>query len=399
MFTGRRSIMARRLLSSACVCGALAAAGCGSSSNNSSSGSGSGSSGGSGGGSSPILIGIATPYSGSAGSYGQYTDEVFKLALQQYGAKVGNRPIQFAKADTQCTPSVAVQAVHQLLAKKPVEVMASGCSGDTLAMKPLLTAQKIPAASINLAPGITSGDPYMWDVAPTMQQINLPFAKYIHNQTHARSVGILHDTTAYGEACNNGMVAGLKAIGVKVGVDASYSPSDTDFSGQILSAKKAGVQALYIEGYSQQLGEVVKQARSLGVNLPIYAPQDADDSAAFQAGGKALDGVVFAEGYVQNSRPASQKFIKAWKTAFPKVEPGSDVENFYEAAVVLVSALHKVGPNNVTSSAIKQAIAALNLDVPSGRLQFAANGQRRNPPVYVGKVKNGGVAELTQLTQ
>ncbi|MGH2892105.1 MAG: ABC transporter substrate-binding protein [Solirubrobacteraceae bacterium] len=397
-----RKALGRRLVPLFCICGALlAVAGCGSSSNSPSgtATSNAGSNGSGGGSTSPVIIGIATPYSGSSGSYGQYNDEVFKLALQQYGAKVGNRPIQFVKGDTQCTPSVAVQAIHQVLAKQPAVVMASGCSGDTLAMKPLLTAHHIPAVSINLAPGIVTGDPYMWDVAPTMQQINAPFAKYIQSQTHATSVAILHDTTAYGEACDKGMVDGLKAIGVKVGVDASYSFDDTDFSGQILSAKKAGVQAVYIEGYSEQLGEVVKQARSLGLNVPIYAPQDADDSAAFKAGGDALNGVVFAEGYVQNSSPASQKFTSQWKAAFPKLEPGANIENFYEAAVVLVKALHQVGPDNINAGAIKKAIAGLKLEVPSGTLQFAATGERLNPPVYIGKVNNNAVSEIKQLAQ
>lgn len=407
-----RPVVVRRLVSYAAVCGALVAiAGCGSSSNTSASSaagggtsSSSAASSGGGGSSAPLTIGIVTPYSGSSGSYGQYNDEVFQLALRKYGAKVGNRPIQFVKGDTQCTPSVAVQAIHQVLAKNPVEVMSSGCSGDTLAMKPSLTAQKIPATSINLAPNIVTGDPYMWDVAPTMEQINSAFAKYIQSQTHATSVAILHDTTAYGEACDKGMVDGLKAAGMKVGVDASYSPSDTDFSGQILSAKKAGVQAIYIEGYSQQLGEVVKQARQLGITLPIFAPQDADDSAAFQAGGSALKGVVFAEGYTQNSSPASQDFTNEWLKAFPKLEPGANIENFYEAAAVLVKALHEVGPNNVNAAAIKKAIGSMDLQMPSGTLKFAANGQRLNPPVFVGKVVNpavvgkGAVGDVKQLT-
>lgn len=410
-----RPVIVRRLVSYAAVCGALIAiAGCGSSSGTSASSASPASGGtssssaatsGGGGSTAPLTIGIATPYSGSSGSYGQYNDEVFQLALQKYGAKIGSRPIQFVKGDTQCTPSVAVQAIHQVLAKNPVEVMSSGCSGDTLAMKPSLTAQRIPATSINLAPNIVTGDPYMWDVAPTMEQINGLFAKYIQSQTHATSVAILHDTTAYGEACDKGMVDGLKAAGVKVGVDSSYSPSDTDFSGQILSAKKAGVQAIYVEGYSEQLGEVVKQARQLGITLPIFAPQDADDSAAFQAGGSALKGVVFAEGYVQNSSPASQQFTQEWSKAFPKLEPGANVENFYEAAAVLVKALHEVGPGNVNADSIKQAISGMSLQMPSGTLKFAPNGQRLNPPVFVGKVVNpavvgkGSVVEVKQLAQ
>lgn len=403
----------RRLMACASVCGALVViAGCGSSgggSSNSAAASGGASSSaastGGGGSKTPITVGIATPYSGSSGSYGQYNDEVFKLALQKYGATVGGRPIQFVKGDTQCTPSVAVQAIHQVLAKNPVELMASGCSGDTLAMKPVLTAQRIPTVSINLAPNIVTGDPYMWDVAPTMNQINSLFAKYIQSQTHATSVAILHDTTAYGEACDAGMVAGLKAIGVKVAVDASYSFSDTDFSGQILSAKKSGAQAVYIEGYSQQLGQVVKQARQLGLDVPIFAPQDADDSAAFQAGGAALKGVIFAEGYVMNDSPASQQFTQEWLKAFPKLQPGANIENFYEAASVLVKALHVVGPNDINADAIKKAIGGMTLQVPSGTLKFAPNGQRLNPPVFVGKVVDptvvgkGSVVEVKQLNQ
>jgi branched-chain amino acid transport system substrate-binding protein len=393
--TGRAGLFAALCVS------LLLAAGCGSSSSSSSAGSSGSStaaaSSSSGGSSSPLKIASPEPYSGSSASLGQYTDQSFELAMQQYGgSKVGNRPMQLVKGDTQCTPSIAVQAIHQVLAQHPVAAISPACSGDTLAIKPLLTAQQVPTVSMDFVAGIVANDPYMWDVVPTMVQINTKFAQYIKATAGVTSVGILHDTTAYGESCAAGMVTGLKAAGLTLGANASYSPDATDFSGQILSMKKAGVQALYIEGYSEQLGAVISQVRQLGLTVPIFASLDVDDTAAFQSGGKAVNGVVFATTYLPLNTPASQAFTKEWTARFHSV-PGSDVDGIYESAAVLVKALQTAGPN-ATSAEINHAIATTNLVLPSGTITFDPSTRERvNPPIYIGKIENSTAIEIKQL--
>jgi branched-chain amino acid transport system substrate-binding protein len=399
----RPAVPGRWALFAALCISLIAAAGCGSSSSSSSGNAGSSSTSSAGSStasssssSSPIKIALPEPYSGPSASLGQYTDQAFQLAMQQYGSKVGNRPIQLVKGDTQCTPSVAVQAIHQVLAQHPVVAISPGCSGDTLAIKPLLTAAQVPTVSMDFVQGIVDNDPYMWDEVPTMVQINTKFANYIKATTGAKSVGILHDTTAYGESCEQGMIAGLKAAGVTVAADASYSPTATDFSGQILSVKKAGVQALYIEGYSEQLGAVISQARQLGLTVPIYASLDVDDSAAFKAAGKTVNGVVFATAYLPTNAPASQQFTKTWTTRYHTV-PGSDVSGFYECAVVLIKALEAAGPN-ATPAEINKAIAATNASLPSGTVTFDSSSRERvNPPIYLGKIENGAAIEIKTL--
>lgn len=334
----------------------------------------------------PIVVANPNPFSGSSATLGEYSTDAFKLALQEvFPSKAARSRIQIVDGDTQCTPSTAVQAIHQILGKNPVVAMSSNCSGDTLAMEPFLERLKIPMVSNNFSPTVVTNDRYDYNALPTLAQIDTALAKYIAAH-HVRKIGIIHDTTAYGESVDASVSSALRASGIKVATDSSYSFSDTNYSGQILAAKKANVQAVYVEGYAEQIAQVIKQLRSLGLKLPVYGSLDIDDPAAFKAGGKALNGVVFGTGYMPSHSAASRRFTKLWKAHFgfvPLAVPDFD----YESAMVLLTAV-KRAEHNPTPAAINTAIAHTNITLPSGKIRFTSSRERSKPTIYIGKIMN-----------
>lgn len=343
---------------------------------------------------SPIKVVVAVPYSGAAGAYGQITDQAFSLALKNSGPTVDGHPIQLIKVDTQCTPSVAAQAINQALGQHPAAVFAA-CAGDTLAMKSLLAARKIPLVTASLTPSVMADQPkYVWDAQPRLAQVTDGLAGYM--QAHKGSqVGIINDTTAYGAAVGDSMSQSIKSAGMTVATQATYDPSATDYSGQILRIRRANVNALFVEGYSESVARLISQARSLGITVPIYASPDVYDNTALKAGGASLNGVVFASPYVVNGSASSKNFQSSWQTNYQTI-PTFTEEVLYEGVAVLVQALHQAG-GRTDESAIGSALDALHMDLPSGNFTFNTDHLRASAPVFIGKVEDGAVVLISTV--
>lgn len=366
----------------------VVAAACGSAQPSASTPASSTTTGATGSGSgSPIIVGLIQPFSGAESYYGKYANDAWTLAMEKYGSSINGHPIKLVRGDSKCDPAVAVSAVRQVLSQNPTVIEASDCSGDTLAMLPITTAASVPLVSENLAPSITTqGSKFVWRVQASDAATNKLFSQYIASQGY-KGIGVIHDTTSYGVANAQTLVSGLSAAGVSPKTEASYNVSATDYSGQILQLKQANVDAAYMEGYDLQEGNLVKQARSLGLTVPIYGPTTASDSTFLQAAGSAAEGVVFATSFLPDWSSGARSFANVWQQKFG-YPPNMDSVGMYQAAVVTIKALEKAG-GAVSSSAVNSAFTGLVVTgLPEGTVSFTSTGDLANPLVLVGKWQN-----------
>lgn len=359
-------------------------AACGSSGGGS---AGSGGSGGSGSSNSPIVVGLIQPYSGAEAYYGKYANDAWKLAEQKYGSSIDGHPIKLVRGDSKCDPATAVSAVRQVLAQSPTVIEAPDCSGDTLAMLPITTAAKVPLVSENLAPDITTkGSHYIWRVQASDAATNKLFGQYVASQSYKR-IGVINDTTSYGTANSATLMDSLKSAGSTPAVHVTYDVSATDYSGQILKLKQANVDAAYIEGYDLQEGNLIKQARSLGLSVPVYGPTTASDNTFLKAAGTASEGVVFATSFLPDWSPQAQQFANTWQTKFGYA-PNMDSVGMYQAAVVTIQALKKAGAN-ATPDQVNSVLKGLQVTgLPEGSVSFISTGDLAKPLVLVGRWHN-----------
>lgn len=346
----------------------------------------------------PIVIGVIQPYSGAEAYYGKYQDNAWTFAMAKYGSSVDGHPIKLVKGDSKCDPSSAVSVARQILSQKPVAINSSDCSADTLAVLPISTAAQVPLVSENLAPDITTkGSAYVWRVQSSDAATNKEFGKYVAQQGHTK-IGVIHDTTSYGVANAQTMVDGLTSAGLKPVTEAKYDISATDYSGQILQLKQAGVDAAYIEGYDLQEGNLVKQAKSLGLNVPIYGPTTASDDTFLKAAGDAAEGVVFATSFLPDWSDDAKTFSQEWQKQFG-YQPNMDSVGMYQAAVVTIKALQKAG-GDATSEQLNAAFKDLEVtDLPEGAVSFTSSGDLAKPLVMVGKWASNKTVLVKILTQ
>ncbi len=344
----------------------------------------------------PIVIGLIEPYTGEESSYGQWTDDAWTLAMEERGSSIHGHPIKLIRADSKCEPSFAVSAARQVLAEHPVMLMAPVCSGDTLAIAPLIRSNKLPTLSDNIAPKVTQeGGGWIWRVQITDSAVTVPEAKYIIDKKY-KHIGVIHDTSAPGQANGQNMIDGLTASGNPPAASTTYSESDVDYSGPLLKLKSTELDALYMQGYEVQAARLLTQARQLGFTMPIYGNFSMFNDTFVKAAGPVANGLLGVTTYVPNWSDAASKFDAKWFQKF-HYRSNADIAALYEMAIAALTALDKAP--DATGQALNDVIAKTSIpDLPMGALSFDSSGNNANPLVLLVTWENQQIKILQVLT-
>jgi branched-chain amino acid transport system substrate-binding protein len=346
-------------------------------------------------GADPIVIGMVEPYTGEESNYGQWVDDAWKLATDNYGDNIKGQPFKVVRADSKCEPSVAVSAGRQVFAEHPVILMAPVCSGDTLAILPMIKSNQVPTLSDNIAPRVTQeSDGWVWRIQLTDSVVTPPEAQYILSKGYKR-IGVIYDTSAPGQANGQNMIEALKAGGNPPVEIATYALADTDYSGPLLKMKAANLDALYVEAYETQGARLITQARQLGFTLPIYANFSLFDETFIKAAGPAGNGIIGVTSYTPDWSDDAKKFDEQWFKKF-NYHTNADIAALYEMGVVAITAL-KSAPD-ARNKALNDIIAKTNLpNLPMGALSFDSTGNNANPLVLLVTWKDEKIQVLQVL--
>src|SRR5262249_29529680 len=123
-------------------------------------------------------------------------------------------------------------------------------------------------------------------------------AKFATSTLHLNSVAVLRDIkNDYSVGLGDVFVENFKKMGGQIVADESYSEGDTDFSAQLTSIKAKNPQGIYIPGYYTEVGLIGRQARKLGVTVPLMGGDGWDSPKLFEIGGEALNDCYYSNHY------------------------------------------------------------------------------------------------------
>ncbi|MGI5998372.1 MAG: ABC transporter substrate-binding protein, partial [Lutispora sp.] len=101
---------------------------------------------------------------------------------------------------------------------------------------------------------------------------------------------------------------------------------------------------LYLPGYYEEVGLIVKQARELGLNVPVLGGDGYDSPKLTElAGNEALNGVYFTNHYSSmDDSPEVVKFKEAFNSKYGK-DPDAFNALGYDLAYFLADAIERAG--------------------------------------------------------
>nr|WP_107839114.1 ABC transporter substrate-binding protein [Metasolibacillus meyeri] len=350
-------------LATSVLAGALA--GCGADSGGSSSSNGS-SSGNSADGDT-IKIGANLELSGAVATYGLSIADGAALALEEINAAggVNGKKLELIRVDNKSENAEAASAAIRLAEQeKVVAMIGPATSGNTVATVQIANQHKIPVVTASgTAPNITENadgtineyafrtcfiDPFQGTVA----------ANFAINELGAKKVAIYADNASdYAKGLAASFKETIEANGGKVVIEQAYVAKDVDFKSTLTNIKGASPDFIFIPGYYEEVGLIVKQARELGIEVPLMGADGWDSPTLVDLAGKdALNNTYITNHYSSEDPDATiQKFVEAFKGKYNQA-PNAFHALGYDTVYYLKDAIERAG-DNVTGEAIKNMLA------------------------------------------
>ncbi|WP_431028479.1 ABC transporter substrate-binding protein [Lysinibacillus sp. LZ02] len=350
-------------LASTLVAGVLA--GCGTKDDSSSSSSSS--SGGDSGSSETIKIGGNLELSGAVASYGSSINDGAKLAINEINAAGGinGKQIEYIAVDNKSENAEAVTAAIRLAEQeKVVAMIAPATSGNTVATVQTANQFKVPVvtASGTSETVTVNEDGSINDYAFRTCFID-PFqgivaANFASNDLSSKNVAIYMDSTSdYAKGLAASFKEQIEKNGGKVVAEEAYVTDDVDFKSTLTRIKSANPDFVFIPGYYEEVGLIVKQARELGIDVPLMGADGWDSPTLVElAGADALNNTFITNHYSSGDPDQTiQDFVKAFEAEYSK-QPNAFHALGYDTVYFLKDAIERAG-DDITGEAIQKALA------------------------------------------
>ena len=293
-----------------------------------------------------IKIGEVGSLTGNEATFGTSTHNGIELAIKEQNAAGGinGKKIELITLDNQGKPEEAATAITKLITQnKVVAVLGEVASSRSIAMSPIAQQYGIPMVSPSSTnPQVTALGDYIFRVCfidPFQGQV---MAKFALETLKLKKVAILRDVrNDYSVGLANYFIETFKAGGGEIVVDQSYSAGDVDFKAQLTAIREKKPEAVFVPGYYTEVGLVARQAKELGLNVPLMGGDGWDSPKLTEIGGKSIEGSYFSNHYSHEDKAAYvQDFIKKYKADY-KVIPDGLAAMGYDAAKVLFEAMKK----------------------------------------------------------
>lgn len=334
-------------------------------------------------GSKDIKIGMVYELTGNTASYGTSAANGAKLAFKEINAKGGvlGKQIQIITADNKGEPSESTSAMAKVITQDRVAAVTgftvSSCG---IAASAVAEANKIPfvaAATVN--PRVTVDDQTGKVKDFTFRACFIDSfqgtvgANFALNTLKAKKAAILTDNSSdYSKGLTQIFKNTFTAGGGQILVEEAYLQKDQDFKPILTKIKAQNPEILYIPGYYEDVGKIVKQARELGITIPVLGADAWDSPKLVEIGGpQPLNNTYFTNFYsVEDKNPTSNAFVEAYKKEYGQT-PDSMAAMGYDAAYLLIDGIARA--NSTDPNKIREALAATqNFKSVSGDMKLNA---------------------------
>jgi branched-chain amino acid transport system substrate-binding protein len=303
-----------------------------------------------------IKIGALMAVTGPAAFLGAPEARTLEMLTEQQNAKggVAGRKIQLIVKDTGGSPEKAVSFAKQLIEEDQVfAIIGPPTSGETMAIKNLAEEAKVPVLSCAAAEAIVNPVArYVFKTAQTDRHAITHVFQQM-KKMQATEIAVLSSNTGFGQA-GKALINKLAAEqGISIVMDETYDKAATDLTAEVTKVKASGAKALLNWSIEPAQSIVIKNARQIGLKIPIFQSHGFANIGYVKAAGAAAEGVIFPASaiIVADALPAKhpQKKVlldykKAYESRF-KEDASAFGAYAFDAFGLLVKAIETAGPD------------------------------------------------------
>jgi branched-chain amino acid transport system substrate-binding protein len=248
-----------------------------------------------------IKIGGLFSVTGPPAFLGEPERNTAKMVVDSINKSGGikGQKLELVVYDTAGDATKAVQMATKLIKDdKVVAIIGPSTTGESMAVIPVAERERVPL--ISCAAGSKITDPVKRYVFKTAQNDGLAVAKiYEYLQKHKQNkVAILTVSDGFGASGREQLKSLAGKFGMQVVVDDTYGPKDTDMTSQLTKIRGSQAQVLIVWGTNPGPAVIAKNAKQLGLKLPLYMSHGVSSKKFIALAGDAAEGVKLPSGKV-----------------------------------------------------------------------------------------------------
>lgn len=346
-----------------------------------------------------VKIGAVLPLTGDAAAYGEPLQRSVQLAVDEINATggVGGKKLTVLFQDGKCAGPEATNAIQQLVNIDQVQFVIGGaCSGETLAMAPIVNEKKVVLVSPSAtSPDITTkGGDYIFRTAPSDAYQGRVAAEYAYGKLGKRKAAVVSESTDYAQGLSRVFIRRFGELGGAVAADETFNPGETNFQAIATKTLRTNPDVIYLVPQAPAAGlNIMKQLRNQGVTAQLLAGEVLAGRDTVKDNAEAMEGLIATETAVDESVPATKAFLDVYRAKygeppFPGYQSGA-----YDITFLARDAF--VG-GATTGEAIQKWLVGLgDRSGALGTYRFDGNGDAVFATYAILKAENGAFTKLS----
>jgi branched-chain amino acid transport system substrate-binding protein len=347
-----------------------------------------------------IVFGSHTALSGPVSAWGIGSTEGARMRFDELNEAGGvhGRKIKLIAEDHQYQVPRAVQAANKLINNDKIFAMlgALGTPHNNAAF-----AEQLPKGVPSLFP-FTAARSMVEPLHPLKFQSLSSYydqvraaTKHFVEKEGKKHVCTMYMDTDFGHEIRDGVRDQAKALKIDIAAEASFGPTDTDFTGQIGKLKAASCDLVVMGSIIKETIQTIATARKGGWTDVTFVGQSASyDPIVAGAPGGITEGFYSGTGQ-PFAYPDSSPAVKAWSDKF-KARTGRDANTAaqygYGSADIVAIALERAGKDLTRAKflAALESIKDLRSPLfPAPPITFGPNRHQGSSATFLSKVEGG----------
>lgn len=327
------------------------------------------------------LVGSISGTNAINGKYFKGALAVIEDELKTAPLMIGGKEVKvnWVVEDTEGKPEVTANVYRKVIDEDgAIAICGPNESSCILAAGTIAQESQIPAIGIfSTNEAVTQIGDYIFRACYIDPYQGRVLANFAAQELKAKTAAVLYSNAdQYAVGLMENFKAAFEAQGGKVVAVEAYAGEDVkDFNAQLSAIKAAAPDVLMMPNQAGELPLQIQQARTMGIDCPFLGGDSWDLDVIPEVGGiENVEGSYFCGAF---SAEATSEAAVAWVTKYEELngeKPGSHATLAYESMKMTIDALSRC--STVDGPSLRDAINAVDMDLPSGHVVFDEN---RNP--------------------
>ncbi|WP_139488579.1 ABC transporter substrate-binding protein [Brevibacillus dissolubilis] len=312
---------------------------------------------------SEFNVGLAISLSGGTAKFGEAVKRGVELAVDEYNAEAGQGPkAKLVVYDDEAKPEKSVEIVQRLIQQdKVVGFVGPANSGNAKAHVKFAQEAGVPevipvaTATAILEPYAKEDKNYIFRVTPYDRGQVETMLKWMIEEKKFSKIGLLHDTTGYGQGGKTDVENVLKdKYNLQLTAVDSFQVGDTNMESQLTKMKAANIEALIFYGLAPEGAQFLKSREKLNYNPLTVASWTMGDPTVKELVGDLVNkDVYFVQSFTIDQSDKAKAFHEKVVQKFGEdIFPIATAQG-YDSARMILEGVKKAGTD---PKAVRDAI-------------------------------------------